>query len=113
MKLTPFLVATVLACSSITIQAGPGIADKHTAKNIPCEACHGPDKANLVTPTIETCSTCHPTKALVEKTAKVKPANPHHSPHYQDQLDCTLCHAGHMESENYCNQCHQFDFKLP
>ena len=62
--------------------------------------------------TIETCTTCHQKDALVKKTAKVKPTNPHVSPHYGKDLECTNCHMGHMEPENFCNQCHQFDFKV-
>ena len=58
-----------------------------------CETCHGPDKANPATnPTIDTCTQCHDAKALVEKTKDVKPANPHMSPHYRDELECTNCH---------------------
>lgn len=26
---------------------------------------------------------------------------------------CTSCHMGHAESENFYNQCHQFDYKVP
>ena len=48
----------------------------------------------------------------MKKTAKVKPTNPHVSPHYGKDLECTNCHMGHMEPENFCNQCHQFDFKV-
>ena len=112
-RLPIILVTAVLGLSSFALQAGVGIADKHTAKSIPCEGCHGPDKGNPAMPALETCVACHPLKALTEKTASVKPANPHFSPHYQEQLDCTLCHTGHIESDNYCNQCHKFDFKLP
>ena len=75
--------------------------------------CHGPDKANPQEPTTATCTACHNVKALVAKTKNVKPVNPHVSPHYQDSLDCTNCHLGHQPSENFCNQCHQFDFKVP
>lgn len=78
-----------------------------------CQMCHGPDQKNPQTPTIDTCTVCHPKDALVAKTAKVKPSNPHKSPHYGADLDCTNCHLGHMESENFCDQCHQFGFKVP
>ena len=64
-------------------------------------------------PDIKTCTQCHNTKDLVEKTKDVKPTNPHVSPHYQDQLDCTNCHYMHGETENFCDQCHQFGFKVP
>ena len=88
-------------------------ADRHVAKGIQCEMCHGPDKANPKEPDIKVCTQCHPTAALVEKTKNVKPQNPHTSPHYRDQLDCVNCHVMHGESENFCDQCHQFKFKVP
>ena len=75
--------------------------------------CHGPDKANPQEPTIDTCKQCHDVKALVEKTKDVKPANPHMSPHYRDELECTNCHIMHGETENFCDQCHQFGYKVP
>lgn len=113
MKLKNFcfgLLAGTLAAG--VFAAEPGIASLHGEKGVACEACHGPDKANPTEPTTATCTGCHDVKALVAKTAGVKPNNPHTSPHYQDQLDCTNCHRGHEESENFCNQCHNFDFKV-
>lgn len=50
---------------------------------------------------------------LTASTAGVKPTNPHNSPHYGKHADCNLCHHQHEKSENYCTQCHKFDFKLP
>lgn len=88
------------------------LADRHKAKGLSCQMCHGQDMKNPQTPTIETCTTCHQKDALVKKTAKVKPTNPHVSPHYGQDLECTNCHMGHMKPENFCDQCHQFDFKV-
>ena len=59
------------------------------------------------------CTQCHATVTLVAKTKNVKPQNPHVSPHYQDQLECTNCHHMHEESENFCGQCYDFKFKVP
>lgn len=89
-------------------------ADRHIARGLTCESCHGKnmDMKNPEIPTIDTCTGCHNTKALVEKTKNVKPTNPHMSPHYQDTLDCINCHIQHAEPENFCNQCHKFDFKV-
>lgn len=98
---------------SVSAQAQSFGADRHVAAGVKCEACHGPDKANPQEPTIETCTGCHNVKKLVEKTKDLKPTNPHFSPHYQDTLDCINCHVMHGETENFCNQCHQFDFKVP
>ena len=55
---------------------------------------------------------CHNTKQLVEKTKDVKPTNPHMSPHYQDTLECTNCHLQHDTPEDFCEQCHKFNFKV-
>ena len=108
-----FACAAIVAAGSAQAADAKFGADRHVAKGLTCETCHGPDKANPVEPTIETCSQCHNIKQLVEKTKNVKPSNPHMSPHYQDQLDCINCHIQHGETENFCDQCHQFGFKVP
>ena len=87
-------------------------ADKHLAAGMKCESCHGPDK-KIETPDMNQCVKCHDPKKLAEKTKNVKPTNPHDSPHYHQNLECTLCHVGHEKSEIYCNQCHKFNFKMP
>lgn len=87
------------------------LADRHKAKGIPCASCHGEGKEPGI-PTIDNCTTCHAVDALVEKTKGVNPKNPHVSPHYQNKLDCVNCHLGHEEPVNFCNQCHNFDFKV-
>lgn len=86
-------------------------ADRHVAKGVPCAACHG-EKNEISAPDINQCTKCHNSDELVEKTKNVKPQNPHTSPHYSNQLECTLCHVQHAEPENYCAQCHNFDFKV-
>lgn len=111
--MTAVFTAALLAAAVSTVTAAPMLADRHVAKGVQCTVCHGPDKANPQEPTTATCTACHNVKALVAKTKNVKPVNPHVSPHYQDSLDCTNCHLGHQPSENFCNQCHQFDFKVP
>lgn len=84
----------------------------HQLRGVTCEKCHGKvAKPEAVEEKL--CRTCHNAEKLVEKTAKVKPENPHTSPHYGTSLDCTLCHRQHAKSENYCNQCHKFNFVVP
>lgn len=107
------LLAMSLAFTASTAQAETFGADRHVAAGVKCEVCHGPDKENRKEPTLETCTGCHNLKALVEKTKDVKPHNPHTSPHYQDQLDCINCHIQHGKTENFCDQCHSFGFKVP
>ena len=86
-------------------------ADRHVARGVKCESCHGPDK-KIEYPEKEQCIQCHDPKKIAEQTKNVKPANPHDSPHYHQDLECTLCHVQHAKPENYCNQCHKFDFKV-
>ncbi|MCU0897068.1 MAG: cytochrome c3 family protein [Burkholderiales bacterium] len=84
----------------------------HQLRGVGCAQCHG----DLKKPTEvahDKCMSCHDTTKLVEKTANVKPKNPHTSPHYGKDADCNLCHHQHAKSENYCNQCHKFEFKVP
>ena len=85
----------------------------HQLGGVNCAACHGKTgKPEALA--MEKCVSCHGSTAkLAEKTAKVKPENPHTSPHYGTDLDCNLCHHQHARSENYCNQCHSFNFKVP
>ncbi len=110
---TVFAVAMLSATlAGTSMAADKFLADKHAAKGMNCQMCHGPDKNNLQEPTTATCVQCHPVNALVSKTAKVKPTNPHTSPHYATDLDCSSCHLGHQAGENFCNQCHQFNFNV-
>ncbi len=87
-------------------------ADRHVSKGIACTMCHA-DMQKPSAPEMATCTKCHPVDPLVAKTAKVKPTNPHTSPHYGNELECTNCHLMHAPTDNYCAQCHQFDWKVP
>lgn len=84
----------------------------HNLAAVTCEKCHGKGKKPEAIE-MKQCVACHNPGKLVEKTAKVKPENPHTSPHYGDSLDCNLCHHQHGKSENYCNQCHTLNFVVP
>lgn len=85
----------------------------HQLAGINCEKCHGKTKKPEAL-TMEQCVACHGSTAkLAEKTKDIKPSNPHTSPHYGTELDCNLCHHQHAKSENYCAQCHKFDYKIP
>jgi len=93
---------------------GGDLGQLHARTGIECDQCH----ANLDKPepvTMEKCLSCHgETKKLAEKTANVKPRNPHESRHYGTEADCNLCHHQHKKSENFCLPCHQrFGFVVP
>jgi hypothetical protein len=85
----------------------------HTLRGIKCVQCHG--KMKKPEPVeMSQCVSCHgETAKLAEKTANVKPQNPHQSPHYGTDADCNLCHHQHSKSENFCSQCHSFNFIVP
>ena len=82
----------------------------HLLNGITCAQCHGKGKPAPVDST--QCKTCHEQKALTEKTSKLKPQNPHESPHGYHE-DCNLCHHQHTKSESFCATCHAFDFVVP
>lgn len=84
----------------------------HKLAGVTCEKCHDKAKDQDAVEMTQ-CIACHNQAKLVEKTAKVKPENPHTSPHYGANLDCNLCHHQHGKSENYCNQCHNYSFTTP
>lgn len=85
----------------------------HQLRGVTCVKCHGTAKKQAAL-TMDQCIACHgsPDK-LAEKTAKVKPSNPHTSPHYGTTLDCNFCHKQHAKSENFCAQCHDFKYSVP
>ena len=84
----------------------------HQLTGIACTKCHEKgSKPEAVS--MDKCVTCHNADKLAEKTAKVKPENPHTSPHYGNTLDCNACHHQHRKSEDFCGQCHKFDFAVP
>lgn len=113
---TPMKRADCLSChqkaSRGSLHAKMTGSHTHNFAGVTCEKCHGKAQKRQAVEMAK-CVTCHNPTKLVEKTSKVKPENPHTSPHYGDSLDCNLCHHQHGKSENYCNQCHKFDFQVP
>lgn len=109
MKFSLLLTALVFALSASPSYAAQKFgADRHIARGVACQSCHGPDMKNPSYPDQTTCITCHEKGALIEKTKNIKPVNPHAAPH---NGDCTLCHMQHEEPVDYCAQCHKFNFK--
>ena len=84
----------------------------HQLSGVTCAKCHGKGKKPEAVK-MKQCVACHDPDKLSEKTAQVKPENPHSSPHYGTSLDCNVCHHQHGKSENFCSQCHKFDFVVP
>lgn len=117
-------------------------ASPHTALGLGCTDCHADDvlidihskmKPNAKVPTklkksdlsVETCTTCHPSEALVEATAGSSAltdsegtvVNPHDIPDVKEHKDisCQSCHKMHAESKpaslapTLCQDCHHED----
>jgi hypothetical protein len=95
-----------------SLSASLPLSHKHFLSGVTCGACHADPKAAEPAPA-STCMGCHDPDKVATASAAVKPTNPHDSPHYGRKADCNLCHHQHEKSENYCSQCHQFDFKVP
>ena len=103
------LLTTLLyAGATGLVQAADFGADRHVARGVKCEACHGPKMQNEY-PDEKACLSCHNRNDIAKKTGKLNP-NPHRAPH---NGDCTLCHMQHEPEVNYCEQCHQFGFEMP
>lgn len=87
-------------------------AHLHRLNGVDCAKCHG-TKGKPTEVAAAKCTSCHDTAKLVAKTANVKPKNPHTSPHYGPDADCNICHHQHAKSEIYCNECHDFKYRVP
>jgi fumarate reductase flavoprotein subunit len=75
-----------------------------------CLHCHGNDLP--VEPVaMDVCIGCHGSYGdLAELTASVDP-NPHAS--HLGEIECSHCHKAHQESVLVCNQCHDYNLKVP
>lgn len=104
------LSAGLMFFASFALAANPPMgADRHVAKGVTCNSCHGEDLKNPKLPDDATCTQCHNKDALAEKTKDLPGANPHKAPH---NGECINCHLQHEPPENYCAQCHKFDFNV-
>lgn len=87
------------------------LGDRHVkGYGLTCESCHAetpPSKGSQ-----EPCIDCHGNLAEVGKATELKDLpNPHIN--HNEELYCDDCHKGHKEATNFCNQCHEFDFRIP
>ncbi|MCL1926822.1 MAG: cytochrome c3 family protein [Syntrophorhabdaceae bacterium] len=59
------------------------------------------------------CAGCHgDDEEMAKKTAGTKYMHNPHKSHYVD-LKCSACHSGHKPFEDFCAQCHPFNYKAP
>lgn len=88
------------------------LSHSHFLSGIHCAECH--EKIASPEPLrTKQCFSCHISAAEVAKRTAGQNPNPHNSIHYGPDLDCDLCHHVHRQSENFCNQCHEYTFTVP
>jgi hypothetical protein len=114
------VLALALASSSGVAAEPKSVTAAHEKAGVACADCHVVDKTkksaakpNATNTSREQCIECHKVEKLVQKTADVKPQNPHVSPHWGTQMECSACHVQHSEPVNYCAHCHNYEFKMP
>lgn len=105
------LTALVCLTASFSAAAAPALADRHVTRGAKCESCHpsAPPKASDVTDA--QCFVCHGDYAKVAARTEKKDINPHES--HQGEVPCMRCHSGHKQSRMFCNDCHEFNVKVP
>lgn len=96
-----------------TLAGRLSMSHSHALAGKTCASCHGKAKGKPKPVEMDKCLSCHEIDKLVAKTAGVKPHNPHTSPHYGTDMECSLCHVAHGKSQNYCNECHEYGFRVP
>lgn len=105
--------ATGIYAGSTDNKEGMALDQYHASRDVACADCHGENTQRQTVPMVK-CLECHDTAELAEKTAGIKPTNPHKNRHYDTEADCNLCHHQHRKSENFCLPCHaRFDFVVP
>lgn len=91
------------------------LAAQHVNQGIFCSRCHQHDFEIGTEVGNEVCLSCHDSYeqlAVLTEHPTVKSQNPHRS--HLGEIDCVVCHHGHMESASYCLQCHtNFDMPIP
>jgi len=103
-------VCFFLPSGPIWAAGGLFLADKHKNSGTDCSGCHKESPPKQDAP-MAVCLGCHGDYPKVAaKTNKLDP-NPHDS--HLGEIECGKCHHAHKGSVNFCNECHQFDMKVP
>jgi len=83
---------------------------RHAQNSVTCRPCHGTFSSEGRV-SMEQCLRCHGTYQYIATMTKDVDPNPHDS--HLGEIDCTLCHRAHKDSEDFCAQCHPYEFKVP
>lgn len=103
------LALSMLGMVAFSQPAKPSLRGRHATEALSCKDCHKTTEP-VARPPAEACDRCHTYAELATATAKVDP-NPHQS--HQGEVRCTLCHRVHQPSMLVCNECHEFELKVP
>lgn len=103
---------TIEPAKAALASPGGSLAAIHKAKAVDCASCHG--KATEVddneTNVNAKCIECHGPLAEIAKKNKSH-INAHKS--HLGQVNCTICHHGHVASRPFCLGCHSFNMPIP
>lgn len=105
------VVLSGISCFTFAADSPKYLADRHAAKQVPCEACHGKGTPNGQIQ-MDNCLKCH--GGTYEKLAAQTDGGDinYHDTH-MGQINCIECHQGHKPSRLVCDQCHEFKAKVP
>ena len=97
----------VWAASAFAAQSAGETARLHHPQT-ECSACHDavPQRGGEVVVPNAKCEACHGPMDKMQLPPNRFHKDAHHSPHYADLLECTLCHAEHKQKESLCADCH-------
>ncbi|TKB46205.1 cytochrome c3 [Ferrimonas sediminicola] len=108
-RLSALALGMMVAMTGAQVTAANAIKPHHQEAGLNCKSCH--QSAPFEPVGMEQCLNCH---ALPEQKSDYHGApDKHDSPHYGVKLECENCHFEHEESENYCANCHDFEFNVP
>ncbi len=105
------LSAALLSLPLLADAAALQLADRHSANNIPCTACHAAGLPKAAT-AYSNCLNCHggSYEKLAERTDNGD-INFHAT--HLGEPGCGECHRGHKPSVLVCEQCHEFKVAVP
>ena len=103
-------VAALSILSGAAFAQDKYLADRHAERGVACASCHQETPPSKAVPA-DKCLSCHGDYAKLKELTKDAKPNPHYT-HMLDQ-PCAECHKAHKPSVNMCQECHQFDFKVP
>jgi len=96
-------------CRDCHQDMGLSLGHIHTLAGNDCETCHMENPAEA--PTMEDCFACH--EDYAESENYLNPTLPKVHDSHMGDLACDLCHKIHGKSENFCAQCHDWNYIVP